>query len=61
MSSPAPHERVSAIKAIAEAFQMLTVDASNELITAYVMQQHGLHISERLVDSVRATVTSNDE
>ena len=60
MSSSDPKERVSAIKAIAEAFQMLTVDGPNDLIAAYVMQQHGLHVTDRLIDSVRHTVSNPD-
>ena len=59
-TSPDPQTRVSAIKAVVEAFQMLTVDAPNDLITAFVMQQHGLHITDRLVDSVRFTIKQDN-
>ena len=45
--------KLSRVGAITEAFKMLTLEAPNELIRAYVMERHDLEVKDEMIDDLR--------
>ena len=54
-----PHQRISSVKAITDAFAETSPDSSDELIRDIVRQRAGLHVTPGLINSIRAILKDN--
>ena len=54
-----PHERITSVKAITEAFAETSPDTPDELIRDIVRARAGLHVTPGLINAIRAIVKGN--